>query len=446
MIRALSQCVLLACVTVCLAVPVFPSGFSIEPVTAHGRSGPGSSLLLDSTGQPEIFYVDPLRKVLLMARRSGSGWTEDSIATTAGTGYELPARRAPDGRAVVVYPSSAGGDWYATGSAGAWTESLFVSQLLVGAYPSLALDRCGIPVMTCYSGDCGALNLYRRTATGIVQELPFGACTGGALSGVGVDSLGRILVIGSGENCGLRYAERDLAGTWTRTLLTYCDFYQGVALAVGNDGEPRIVFCEYNGHRIRFGRRTSGLWRFTTFDTGGSYAHPSLVLRGDDEAHVAYFDNGQLRYARGVGGAWSAGVADAVGWVGRYPSLAIDANGIAHISYYSTTDSLVRYARGTPVLSVDPPPATVDRLRVTPNPARGPIVVSAPADAGERLVILDASGRRVREGPRRRGTAGGDWEWRIDLSGLRPGVYLLQIRGRQSNVTGRVLWLGSEKR
>jgi hypothetical protein len=79
----------------------------------------------------------------------------------------------------------------------------------------------------------------------------------------------------------------------------------------------------------------------------GSYA--SLALDAQNRPHISYYDatNGDLKYATLGTGGWSVSVVDSVGDVGRHSSIALDASGNPHISYYDTTNGNLKYARWT---------------------------------------------------------------------------------------------------
>jgi hypothetical protein len=75
----------------------------------------------------------------------------------------------------------------------------------------------------------------------------------------------------------------------------------------------------------------------------------SIQLKSDGRPAITYYNDGdqRLEYAVLVDGSWSVEVVDENGDAGRYSSLAFDAEGGPHISYYvatSQTTGIVRYA------------------------------------------------------------------------------------------------------
>src|SRR5262245_14134928 len=67
----------------------------------------------------------------------------------------------------------------------------------------------------------------------------------------------------------------------------------------------------------------------------------SLALDAMGNSHVSYYDedNGNLKYARKSGGTWTPTTVDnSSNTVGLFTSIAIDGSGNPHISYYDDTN------------------------------------------------------------------------------------------------------------
>jgi hypothetical protein len=99
-------------------------------------------------------------------------------------------------------------------------------------------------------------------------------------------------------------------------------------------------------------------WQIQVVDAGdetsndvGEYSSIALDLEG--APYISYYDigNGDLRFAKWLGEksasafTWAVETVDSVGDVGKFSSLAIDANGIAHISYYDDSNNHLKYAQ-----------------------------------------------------------------------------------------------------
>ncbi len=91
-------------------------------------------------------------------------------------------------------------------------------------------------------------------------------------------------------------------------------------------------------------------WDITRVDTAGNVGqHTSVVLDGNWETHVAYYDVQQaaLKYAHRVLGEWTVETVDDSGDVGQYASIALDWNDRPGISYYDATTGALKVARWT---------------------------------------------------------------------------------------------------
>ncbi len=98
-------------------------------------------------------------------------------------------------------------------------------------------------------------------------------------------------------------------------------------------------------------------WDIRTVDGGGNGGadvvgqYTSLALNSAGYGCISYYDatNGDLRYVQWDGASWQglgAGgrTVDATNNVGQYTSLALDAAGAPHVSYYAVTGGNLKYA------------------------------------------------------------------------------------------------------
>jgi hypothetical protein len=82
---------------------------------------------------------------------------------------------------------------------------------------------------------------------------------------------------------------------------------------------------------------------------GFASSYTSLALDAEGKAHISYLDpidsiNGNLKYATNKSDAWVTETVDCTGFVGAYASLALDGAGTPHISYYDQTTYDLKYA------------------------------------------------------------------------------------------------------
>ncbi|MBD3400803.1 MAG: T9SS type A sorting domain-containing protein [Candidatus Coatesbacteria bacterium] len=92
---------------------------------------------------------------------------------------------------------------------------------------------------------------------------------------------------------------------------------------------------------------TADDWHIETVDSGGSVGwFTSLALDAGGNPHISYYDatNEDLKYAYWNGASWELETVDSTGDVGYYTSLALDFSGNPCISYYDYDNYDLKYA------------------------------------------------------------------------------------------------------
>jgi hypothetical protein len=133
------------------------------------------------------------------------------------------------------------------------------------------------------------------------------------------------------------------------------------ALAVADDGTPHVIWYQYgnpdgsNYLHIRYAVLKDGAWLAKTLDFSGQTGkHEAITLDSLGSPHVTYdaFVDGEMRYARLVGGKWSVSTIDSRAQtlsktqeyeVGMGSSIVLTKAGKPMISYYGTTS--IRFAK-----------------------------------------------------------------------------------------------------
>jgi len=118
------------------------------------------------------------------------------------------------------------------------------------------------------------------------------------------------------------------------------------SLALDSTNRPYITYHDEINGDLRYIKWTGTAWTATTVDsTGDTGEYTSLALDSSSYPHISYYDktNANLRYAKWNGSAWLKEIIDSTGDVGRWTSLAIDTNNYAHISYYNATNGNLKY-------------------------------------------------------------------------------------------------------
>jgi len=132
-------------------------------------------------------------------------------------------------------------------------------------------------------------------------------------------------------------------------------FGRSVAVAPGPDGSPCVAFFHQGTMDLRLACRAGPSdWIIEVVD-GKATAGKDIAVAVDAFIHLVYLDflEGDLRYARGVQGAWDTRILDGDGYVGNDPSIALARDGAVHVAYYSCgelggdgcSDGALRYGR-----------------------------------------------------------------------------------------------------
>lgn len=111
-----------------------------------------------------------------------------------------------------------------------------------------------------------------------------------------------------------------------------------------------MVYYDLTNGNLKYAKKSGGIWTRETADGSvndvGRYGSVALDAQGNP--HVSYRDDtsGDLKYARRMSGVWATEVVDGtVDNVGQYTGIAIDATGVVNISYYDLTNGNLKYAR-----------------------------------------------------------------------------------------------------
>ncbi len=94
----------------------------------------------------------------------------------------------------------------------------------------------------------------------------------------------------------------------------------------------------------------SGIWTIeVAYDNTTASAAPSIAIDSNGDAHLSFYESaGQnLMYVTNanVSGTWIAEYVDIAGNVGTYSSIVIDAGDVPYIVYYDATNGDLKYAK-----------------------------------------------------------------------------------------------------
>lgn len=143
------------------------------------------------------------------------------------------------------------------------------------------------------------------------------------------------------KNADLKVATNS-GGNWSSARIdSNGNVGQDTSIAVDSKGKIHIAYYDDTPRGdLKYATNVSGNWITTTVDATGNVGwYASIVLDKNDKVHIAYLDNTNrdLKYAKNVSGTWVTEVVDkgltSRDIPGRYLSLALGNDGVAHIGY-----------------------------------------------------------------------------------------------------------------
>jgi hypothetical protein len=215
---------------------------------------------------------------------------------------------------------------------------------------SIALDSNGNPHIA-YSGSCkeGGFLLYAfRSGHEWTVEIPFSPCGGWEYHGW----WGVSLALDADANPHITFHDEERLkyvtklGTWNLEVVEepggrFC------SLALDDEGSPHISYR--NGDvETKYATKLDGSWTYDIVDDDGPIGQTSLALDALGRAHISYYSGGTfaLKYAVETDKGWIIQTVDASEEPAccRYVSLALDGQGNPHVSYFDEINGNLKYA------------------------------------------------------------------------------------------------------
>ena len=113
---------------------------------------------------------------------------------------------------------------------------------------------------------------------------------------------------------------------------------------------PHISYCDFENYDLKYVHYSEGNWKKEIVDSNGDVGvYSSIALDDTGNPHISYiYWSGislaiDLKYAQKKDSSWNIETVDEGGDVRKWTSLALDSNGIPHISYYDYTEGALKY-------------------------------------------------------------------------------------------------------
>ena len=291
-------------------------------IDSTGNVGEDTSIAIDSNGNRHISYYDETGSDLKYATDKTGSWVTVSVDTTGFVGTDSSIAIDSNDAVHISYYDYTNSDLkYATCSsdctiASNWDDVSVDTTGFVGTDSSIAID----------SNDAVHISYYDYTNS----DLKYATCSSGCTTASNWDDV-------SVETTGV-------VGSFT-------------SIAIDSNDAVHISYYDSTNRDLEYATCSSGCttasnWITTSVETTGVVGYyTSIAIDSTDAVHISYFDNtnDDLKYATCSSGCttasnWVDVSVDITGHVGRYTSISIDSNDNAHISYYDTTNSDLKYA------------------------------------------------------------------------------------------------------
>ena len=249
--------------------------------------------------------------------------------------------------------------------AGQWTEITVHDDETaeVGRYSSIVVDDDGI-VHIAYWDKTNNNLMYANNTTAKDQFVPE-TISGddvvdgefekiGQYSSLALDPDGKAHIAAYYETGASLAYITNKSGAWVREIVDEegWDVGRYSALELDGNGAVHIAYRYSSEEDLRYATNSSGMWKTETVDglnlKVGSYG--SIAIDDDNKVHISYNqgDLDYLRYATNKPGYWVAAKVETEYKCGLQTSLALDAEGTAHI--FSTHNDLKKLLHTTATL------------------------------------------------------------------------------------------------
>jgi hypothetical protein len=318
--------------------------FTIETIAPASDLSHSVSLAYDPRGNPGICHSGPNWQ-LHYAERVGFEWTREPVDSRFNSGSRLYLAVDADGVPHIAYRSDGSETRYATLVGGHWSNEL----VLVGSGPRGMELAKGQPHILTSSEETPLM--YR--ATDGWQSWPVPQLT----SQTSVNGIFSIDMLPD-RHFGItfRVSQRmNYVSTNTPPEIVDHDTPIGgpgsesARSRVGLDqyGTPHLAYYDWERGDLLYATKQNGAWQIEVADSVGDVGFfCSIALDELSQPHIGYYDRdlGILKWATKSDGQWTSTVVDSEGVAGWHVSLALGADGSPGLAYYDPVNQVVKFA------------------------------------------------------------------------------------------------------
>lgn len=330
------------------------------------RAGFNASIAIDADDNIHVVHIDDAHDDLKYTTNISGKWESSTIDNCTftyllnyeGKGYyRLSIVTDSNNDAHVTYECD-GSVKYATNSSGAWVSALIDA----GLNPLIAIgsgENMHISYMNRFNI---AYNLveskYATNMSGDWESTTVRAS--GGTPAIIIDSQGSIHLFLMGISNDTLYVNEaaNTAGTWVweeRTFSINGSEMRDMAVKMDSEDNLHVAYIDTEDKSLRYATNRTGIWssmiidgcRNSDFPYCEGPRRPSIAVDSEDNAHISYYFNdrgsGSLKYASITSGSSVTEIIDDYLDMGQYPSIAVDSADNVHISYMGEYNMYNKY-------------------------------------------------------------------------------------------------------
>jgi hypothetical protein len=354
-------------------------------------TGKYSSLAMDTNNFLHVSYFDVAGSVKYATNKSGSWALPTVVSSGMAAGTAIAVDAATNYPNIVYYSgSNPKGSKFQAYNGTAWATAVNIS----GGNVAPAADT--VTAMQNKSGIAHAVfsksgTLYYNRNTTASNYATWNTATqldttagSGFNSALAVDAAGFVHVVGYNSASTDLFYYTNASGSWVKTTLQSStnDVGKYCSIAVGMVGATETLLVAYHdttGNNVMFTSKpvSGGSWLAPfavtaagdiTTNKGGFV---SLAADAVGAAHISFYYNNagtaNLKYATNLGGSWHVESVETAN-VGQYSSIAVGTDQSVAIAYYDVTNTALKVATRGALLATTANFGTVDRgFQSTPN-------------------------------------------------------------------------------